>query len=212
MRLIFPRDFYIPKGATKIADKKTDAVCYFAPFHHRPSGKTRYHLVGFAGKASKPSINYTIRSPKELESTIAEFFANRKQRSDWRAEERKKRAEFAHNVQVGDIYRTCWGYDQTNVEFFEVVEVKGKHAILREIAQASEGGGPGGYRVVPQSGAYLEPRYDGDDRGRPIRRLIQEGRIKIDDVRTGWPWGKRDPITGTIIGASCHATDSMYGH
>jgi hypothetical protein len=39
-----------------------------------------------------------------------------------------------HGVHVGDIFYTTWGYEQTNVEFFQVVELKGKQtAIIREI-------------------------------------------------------------------------------
>lgn len=36
---------------------------------------------------------------------------------------------------VGDIFYSSWGYEQTNVEFYQVVEVKGKNIIVREIAQ-----------------------------------------------------------------------------
>jgi len=205
-----PRSFYTPKNATKVADKATDVVCYFATFHHRPSNSTRYHLVGFAGKGERPLINYSIRNTAELERTIREFFASRQQIAAYKAQQREARKAFVHTVQVGDIYSTCWGYDQTNVEFFEIVEVRGKYAILREIASASEDNGKGSERCVPQSGAFLSPRYEGDDRGLPIRRLIQEGRIKIDDVRTANKWGQR--VAGVLVGNSMHRTAAGWGH
>lgn len=209
-RFFHKREFYIPKRATKISAKDCDAVCYFAPFVKKSTGQSLFHLVGFAGKAEKPSINWTIRNVKELERTIAEFFASRKGREDRAEKNRAERKAFAHSVTVGDIYRTSWGYDQTNVEFFEVVEVKGKYAILREIESASSDDGKGSERCVPQSGAFVKPRYDGDERGLPIRRLIQDGHIKIDDHRYGWPWGKR--VAGVIVGESCHRTASGWGH
>lgn len=118
--------------------------------------------------------------------------------------------EFVHSAKVGDIYRTSWGYDQTNVEFFKVVEIRGKFAILREIACASRGDGFGSEKCVPQSGAFLEPRYKGDDQGLPIRRLIQDGRIRIDDVRTAWPWGER--IAGVVVGDAANRTAAGWGH
>ncbi len=209
-RVKMPREFYTPKHATKIADKATDAVCFYATYDHRPSGTTRFHLVGFAGKAEKPLINYTIRNEQELQRTVTEFFASRRQRADWKAEHRAKRATFKHSCQVGDIYRTSWGYDQTNVEFFEVTEIRGKHAILREIASASSDDGRGSERCVPQSGAFLKPRFDGDDQGQPIRRLIQDGHIKIDNVRSARPWGKR--VAGVLVGEAAHRTASGWGH
>ncbi|MDE2232516.1 MAG: hypothetical protein KGJ90_00090 [Patescibacteria group bacterium] len=213
MRFGHKREFYIPKHAVKVADKSSDAVCYYATYWHIPSQKNRFHLVGFAGRAEKPTINYTIRNEKELESTIAKFFKSRRGHKELVGKLREERKAFVHNVKVGDIYRTNWGYDQTNVEFFEVIEIRGKFAVLRELQQAREGGGPEGYRCVPQSGLYVEPgamNWVDSDYGKPIRRLIQQGRIKIDDVRTAWPWGKR--VAGTIIGESAHATDTMFGH
>ena len=39
-----------------------------------------------------------------------------------------------HDPQVGDIYRTSWGYDQTNVEFFQVVARTAKTVRLRRIS------------------------------------------------------------------------------
>ena len=92
-----------------------------------------------------------------------------------------------------------------------MVEIKGKFAVLREIAAVSRGDGQGSERCVPQSGIYLNPRHEGDDRGLPIRRLIQEHGIKIDDVRTAWPcWGKR--VAGVVIGEPVHQTALGWGH
>lgn len=59
--------------------------------------------------------------------------------SRYTAEERK--AEAAYNearkgtttneegVHLGDIFYISWGYDQTNIDFFQVVKVSGKHTI-----------------------------------------------------------------------------------
>lgn len=42
-------------------------------------------------------------------------------------------------VHVGDIFVACWGYDQTNYDFWQVVELRGKHtAVLRENACKAE--------------------------------------------------------------------------
>lgn len=207
MKNRFPREFYIPKGAVKVADKLSSAVVYLSD-----GAKTGRPLaLGFSGKADKPAFHFNYRTAERREQHVREFFQNVRDREQRIVTEREKRKAFVHGVQVGDIYRTCWGYDQTNVEFFEVVEVKGKHAVLREIAQASVDDGMGCERCVPQSGAFLEPRYQGDDRGQPIRRLIQDGHIKICNVRAAWPWGKRGP-GGVIIGEACHQTASGWGH
>ena len=47
-------------------------------------------------------------------------------------EERRKTEETqnAEGVHLGDIFYTCWGYEQTNIDFYQVVQLKGKHTIV----------------------------------------------------------------------------------
>lgn len=201
----FPREFYIPKGSTKVADKQSDAVAYL---HTNRNGQPC--AACFAGKQAKPAQHYRYANDARREAGVRAFFESRRETLKRGEARRAERKAFAHSCQVGDIYRTNWGYDQTNVEFFEVVEIRGKYAVLREIASASSDDGHGSEQCVAQSGEYLKPRYEGDDRGLPIRRLIQEGHIKIDDVRYAWPWGKR--VAGVVVGETCHRTASGWGH
>ena len=197
---------YIPKGYAKVTPKDAPSLVFYI-------GETngRFYGLAYWGKANKPLWHHRFISVSSRAQQMAETVANYKSHQERTATRREARKAFVHTVQVGDIYRTSWGYDQTNVEFFEVVEVRGKHAVLREIASASEDDGHGSERCVPQSGAYLQPRYAGDDQGKPIRRLIQDGRIKICDTRDAWPWGKRT-IAGVVIGKPAHRTAAGWGH
>ena len=43
-------------------------------------------------------------------------------------------------VNVGDIFLMSWGYDQTNVNFFQVTRVSPKGVFVREIGYRSAGG------------------------------------------------------------------------
>lgn len=39
-----------------------------------------------------------------------------------------------HDVKVGDLFYTSWGYEQTNVNFFQVIELVGKSSVrVREV-------------------------------------------------------------------------------
>lgn len=54
---------------------------------------------------------------------------------------RQQPTQNADGVHVGDIYYSAWGYDQTNVDFYQVVALKGKHtAVIRQIANDYLGG------------------------------------------------------------------------
>ena len=42
-------------------------------------------------------------------------------------------------IKVGDIFYTSWGYEQTNVDFFQVVALKGKtQVVIKEVSLESE--------------------------------------------------------------------------
>jgi hypothetical protein len=61
---------------------------------------------------------------------------------------------------VGDIFRNSWGYDQTNVDYYQVVRVTAKYAIVRPISSqpvpGSDRGGMCCY-VQPVSDAFTGP-------------------------------------------------------
>jgi hypothetical protein len=49
----------------------------------------------------------------------------------------KKEAQknLVNPFKVGSLFYDSWGYDQTNIDFFQVVEVKPKSVVLRKIGQ-----------------------------------------------------------------------------
>jgi len=104
------------QGAIKIADKQSTAVAYIWP-GEVPRVKT------YCGKRQKPDGWY--RFPKGQDAAqrhIKEYFegvqAHEQAKADYEA---RKDAE-ADQVEVGGIYYTSWGYDQTRVDFYQVVE------------------------------------------------------------------------------------------
>lgn len=51
---------------------------------------------------------------------------------------REEPTQNAEGVHVGDILYSSWGYEQTNISFYQVVGLRGKHTlILRELAAES---------------------------------------------------------------------------
>lgn len=103
--------------------------------------------------------------------------------------------EFAHRDEdtgpnIGDIYYTSWGYDQTNVEYFTISAISstGKSAKLRPVGTEIRDG-----RVYPDPDRFVRDYWVGDETTwRRIKRRFEarEGRwaysFKID--RTRWAW------------------------
>ena len=95
-------------------------------------------------------------------------------------------------VKVGDIFYSSWGYDQTNVNFYEVTGLTGASVKVREVAQRvvppPDGKGHFTYEhVVPVPGQYIG--------GEMLKRLQDWGRsdgprpaININSVQSAWLW------------------------
>lgn len=61
-------------------------------------------------------------------------------------------------VKIGDIFSYSWGYEQTNVNYFQVVALKGtKQVIIREISyETTETTGLDSYKVKPCKDVFLK--------------------------------------------------------
>jgi hypothetical protein len=90
-------------------------------------------------------------------------------------------------VKVGDIFYSSWGYDQTNVDFYEVVGLTGASVKVREVAQERlSSDGYGSDQVVPVPGYYI---------GEVMTKRISDARhwngtasIKISQSRFAYLW------------------------
>ena len=49
-----------------------------------------------------------------------------------------KATEQRHDFKLGDIIRYSWGYDQTNIDYFQVVAVTAKTVMIRELRQVRD--------------------------------------------------------------------------
>lgn len=183
------RDFYIPKtGAVKVASKTCDAIVYA---YDRGDGVPR--AMGFSGRTIKPTFHYRFSDLARRERYITEFFRGLTERAQRKADQRAAKKAFRHSVQVGDIFYTCWGYEQTNVEYFQVVELRGKKQILvREIAKHYHTTAFMSGNSAPEPDSFCEDsRALG--KGNPAKVCTVRGSdqenvsIKISSYRTAWP-------------------------
>lgn len=158
------REHYIPPKARKFADRQSTAVLYA----YERDGKLL--LMGFSGKRQKPDFHFHYgTSAERREAKGREFFASVRRSEAFRMEQREKRKAQGHELKVGSILRCSWGYDQTNIDYFEVTRLIGAKMVeIREIEQDSVGSWTG--KCVPLPGAF---------RGKPMRKLAQGNSVKI---------------------------------
>ena len=154
---------FIPAGAAKVANKSGSATAYL--FSSKFSGKLC--AVGFRGKAKNPTFNYSFRSAESRAAYVADFLAKAEaSASQVAASKAQKKADMAKptTLQVGDVLDCVWGYEQTNVEYFEVTKVVGPRMVeIRQIAcQSLEDAFMQGVSV-PAKGKYI---------GEPMRKKV----------------------------------------
>lgn len=190
-RTKLPREFYIPKGATKIADRHSDAVAYL---YDTPKG--RLGACVFFGRQAAPVWNYLFSTPAAREARIRQTFEGRRASAKAKSDRLAERKAWVPDYKPGDILYTSWGYEQTNVDFYEVTAVRGKHVELRQLAQAKVRTDMDQGRCVPQSGSYI---------GQPFRRLAQRDGIRITSFAYAHRWAEKT-VAGVPVGPALHWT------
>ena len=112
-------------------------------------------LVRFASSAAN-RIN-----PAQREKSIAIAFESRRQHLAAKAKQAAERkAAPAPTFAVGDILSTCWGYDQTNREFYQVTKVRGLAVTVRQIVAETVATGDMTARVIPLPGQFVGPELN----------------------------------------------------
>jgi len=94
----------------------------------------------------KIEFNYYFANEEKANQFVLDFikkidlWEDRKQENKNRKKEEIKKGLENNILQVGDIYYSSWGYEQTNIDFYQIIEVKGQYATFREIcSQEVEG-------------------------------------------------------------------------
>jgi hypothetical protein len=99
------------------------------------NNRGHYSLKIYKKNAARPFVNYYFKSEQTRQKYIDDNIASAESRVSNKNRRKMARKAATKNavVAVGEIYRTSWGYDQTNVDFYQVVRVKGCFAWLQEI-------------------------------------------------------------------------------
>ena len=172
----------LPAGGVRVRDKLSDAE---AVIYERGG---RLCAMGFHGKATKADWRFSFRDTTSREAHVRKHFEDRRQWMKYRADQRQaeatRRAK-GHGLQVGHILRTSWGYDQTNVEFFQIVELVGSCSVkVCEVASNNiEDTGWASGRSIPAIDQF---------KGEPMLRRVSGSRsVRIDECRRGYLWDGR---------------------
>lgn len=155
-------------------------------------------------KGEKMDEHYYDIAPKKstAKKTVAKKPAVRKTAVKKTVPEVKNK----YGVKVGDIFYASWGYDQTNIDYYQVVRVTESGAYFRPIVQGVKHKGYGHDEVSPMRG-HFKSGYDSFIQDKPegtFKKIIPYGNkptIKLE-FTYGWKYE----------GGSHYQTADGWGH
>jgi hypothetical protein len=188
-----PRNSYLPpeiRGSEPNVDSQgTDAAIWT----YETNGVL--YAIAFAGKQSKPLWHHRFRNDQDRQRYIDTTLEKRKYVVEHKQKKLDERKNFQHDYKEGDILYSSWGYDQTNIDWYEVTKVVGKQIEIRPIAgkQVGGGGGRGTDEVMPVPGHFTGPA---------VRKTPNQWGIRLTSYSSAFKWD----------GKPKHQTESGYGH
>lgn len=115
--------------------------------------------IAWGGKADKPAYHYRYRSREDAVKKAEDFIAGRQQHAELKSARLKERNDFRTTLEVGNVLDASWGYDQTNIDFYEVTAVSPdrRYVTIRPIAQGSVATAWAQGDCWPRTGIYTGP-------------------------------------------------------
>ena len=113
--------------------------------------------IAFSGRANKPLWHFKFKNEAQLRKKIDETIEISKAHLDSKNKAREERKNAQHHLEVGDFFYSSWGYDQTNIDFYQVTEVKGKQVTIREVGKREVSQSQTSVSVVPMKDNFTGP-------------------------------------------------------
>lgn len=138
-------------------------------------------VIAYSGKRGRHDAHYTMRSREEALQWAGKYLgklqASAQHKATRHAEKAAKRAA-GHQLKAGDVLCCSWGYDQTNIDYYEVTRLIGARMVeIRAIgAESVESGNMTG-ECVPRPGHYI---------GEPMRKAVCDDGQSVRIASYAW--------------------------
>lgn len=192
-----PRSF-LERNPTAQVEVMADAGITVIRYSGAKTGKPAAAV--YSGKSENPLWDYFFGNENSREQYIADQVEKSKAAMSVRQERAQAKREFQHDLKDGDILYSSWGYDQTNINFYEVIGVVGKQVLIREVESKVVRQERGADYVVPVPGHFTS-------RSKPLKKIPQKGYrdqayVKVDTSQNAYLWD----------GKPKYETASNFGH
>lgn len=143
-------------------------------------------LMAFIGKTNSPSLHKSYLTEEAQKKSFGNIIENVRGRMI-RKQESKVMQMQPTTLVVGDILVSSWGYEQTNVDFYQVTKIVGKRTVeIREIGHTSEyvsGMSTMSDYVMPVKDKFISE---------PEKKVVTNGStISFNSYRSAYKWDGR---------------------
>lgn len=196
MKMSHERKWYIPKEFDEYITLSDVPGLEIYKYKTTLHGKEYPAAVMFSGKAQKPRNKYYYGKEERRDEAINSFIEAERRDIAYKTERRAKAKAFAHTLNIGDILYSSWGYDQTNIDFYQVTEIVGKKSVkIREICGSIDHYDGGCSNLVTASRNNFKS-------SEMLKRVTDGNVIKIKSYAFAYPWD----------GQLLRETDAYSGH
>lgn len=132
----------------------------------------------------KQKNTYSHKVYKDFSALSKDMLYHKEQEDDINGRKEENRAKL-DDIKVGTIFYTSWGYEQTNVEFYQVVSRSGLMVEVRELcAEIIDGHHDMSGMKIPKIGEF----YGKEIMKRKLMPSSYRTYINISQSQTGYLW------------------------
>lgn len=130
--------------------------------------------IGMRGKSGKYLFNYSFKGRERAEEYMRQWHKEQAEIAQYKKERRKQHPV---TLQVGDILRSSWGYEQTNNNYYQVISIKGtRTVVLREVSYAYDETGSMCGECTPEPNSFISESFE--------RRVAESGdAVRINECQ-----------------------------
>ena len=145
----------------------------------RLQGRNGRCIAAWTPGIKRPRYVYKAHTPEEYDKAMERIRqeAERFRRHDEAVA--RSSEEFRRSLRVGDILYSSWGWEQTNIDFYQVIAIRGSAVDLRQLDQRTTEDGYMCGTTVPLPDVF---------KGKTHTHRLSKNYIRIDSYRTAWKW------------------------
>ena len=181
------REFYRPKNMEKVISM-TGTELYMSTDN---TVKYPFKAIGFSGKKAMYDFYYCFPTIEKRAEYVNKWEDGLKARAKTMLDRREAR-KVPTTVEVGDIMYSSWGYDQTNIDWYQVTKVIGSHTVeIRKIhGEATPDELQDRGTTVPKKDSFVLD-------AKPMVKRVHNNSITIDSYAHAWIWDGRSKYYST---------------